>query len=1127
MTGILSALIAALTDSLRNALKFVRLSIIGGPGTVRLGSYVAFSCLCALAGCLACHVWCPTAAGSGVPEVKVVLQGVDKPSLLTMRALWTKEVGLVLALAAGLSVGQEGPNIHIACAVAEILMRNLSCFGSLATNEAKRLDVLGAAAAAGVSASFGTPFAGAIWSIEITASTYNIRMLPQALWCSMAGSILLSSAGLDNLTSIFDPDATGSSTGFSRLDLVAFVALGTLCGVAGALYVAGVAGIATLRNAFIARATTCCARSRRGLVSVADDDDDDATTRAKVSRRGQGGGSRRRRRRRRPGDDEHDDADELASSKSSRSQWSGIVETVRPHAALVGKMTWVLGTTLLVAPFVYHDLMYGLAGTTMDERFNEDVFGLLFDKAAMDATTRTKVLWYVPYKFCATVVSVVVPIPVGLFKPTFITGASLGRAFGEILHAVAVRCADAQWLANLGAQNDDVAPSATSRGDDGPPAMTDFLPWEYAVIGAAAFTSNVTRALSSAILFLELAGENHLRGPLVLTSLIAHFIGSRLTKSIYDSLIDANDIPTLPELRSRLYYKPVRAVMHPIVAVDDLERLLAAGPRGGGEDDVADDDDDDDLGAPRGDDDAKRKALTAETVTQPGGAELADAETKAAATEPPARDTATLSLASIIGTTFQAAERATTVEMAPTTTTPSGYGAILAADHDDVVDVLGAAKEDAGQRPHRSDSNDTPGGGGDTTSPTSPTTTLAQLRRLVLRDEAIPFLRLDSTYADLRALLECRLRVAHLAALAAIPVVQDADQRALVGSVLVSDVRAAVRAFADMLATARRDPLRVGRRRDARGRRRRRRRHGEDASSRRPDRARSRSPRQALRKTSSTPLLVRPREDDEDVASTLSSPRAGHASSSRSRAFVTTTSQRSRSRSPRAQRHNSLDDDLDDDDDVAPHEHVVDEAPVSDEEARGTMDAAWLAAVHFVVNHGGRAVPVASSAAARRPAHRRPVGQFFALAPGVSVLLDASPYQILDTMALAKVDLIFRSLKVNNGYVTCSGDLVGVVTRARLRHVLADNVKHPWCTASRCCVGGTPRDRRGGVFGDDDDDDADDDDGDGAPDDDEDDIEAHRRISFDDQLPRRHRPVGPHAHDHDPLLLRPMESFHF
>mmetsp|Transcript_26491 Transcript_26491/g.106058 ORF Transcript_26491/g.106058 Transcript_26491/m.106058 type:complete len:340 (-) Transcript_26491:1566-2585(-) len=216
MTGILSALIAALTDSLRNALKFVRLSIIGGPGTVRLGSYVAFSCLCALAGCLACHVWCPTAAGSGVPEVKVVLQGVDKPSLLTMRALWTKEVGLVLALAAGLSVGQEGPNIHIACAVAEILMRNLSCFGSLATNEAKRLDVLGAAAAAGVSASFGTPFAGAIWSIEITASTYNIRMLPQALWCSMAGSILLSSAGLDNLTSIFDPDATGSSTGFSR-----------------------------------------------------------------------------------------------------------------------------------------------------------------------------------------------------------------------------------------------------------------------------------------------------------------------------------------------------------------------------------------------------------------------------------------------------------------------------------------------------------------------------------------------------------------------------------------------------------------------------------------------------------------------------------------------------------------------------------------------------------------------------------------------------------------------------------------------------------------------------------------------------------------------------------------------
>ena len=97
---------------------------------------------------------------------------------------------------------------------------------------------------------------------------------------------------------------------------------------------------------------------------------------------------------------------------------------------------------------------------------------------------------------------------------------------------------------------------------------------------------------------------------------------------------------------------------------------------------------------------------------------------------------------------------------------------------------------------------------------------------------------------------------------------------------------------------------------------------------------------------------------------------------------------------------------------------------------------AWAHRVHFVVNHGGVALPVASTNDATNGDTTRRHSAFFACAPAISVLLDVSPYQILDTMALAKVDLIFRTLKVNHAHVTCSGLLAGIVTRQRLRDVL-------------------------------------------------------------------------------------------
>lgn len=73
-------------------------------------------------------------------------------------------------------------------------------------------------------------------------------------------------------------------------------------------------------------------------------------------------------------------------------------------------------------------------------------------------------------------------------------------------------------------------------------------PWEFALIGSAAFSAGVTRAVSTAVIVFELSGENHLRLPLGVALMISYFIANRFTKGVYDALMDTNGTPHLEEV---------------------------------------------------------------------------------------------------------------------------------------------------------------------------------------------------------------------------------------------------------------------------------------------------------------------------------------------------------------------------------------------------------------------------------------------------------------------------------------------------------------------------------------------------------------------------------------------------
>ncbi|RLN50527.1 hypothetical protein BBJ29_008347 [Phytophthora kernoviae] len=106
-------------------------------------------------------------------------------------------------------------------------------------------------------------------------------------------------------------------------------------------------------------------------------------------------------------------------------------------------------------------------------------------------------------------------IPTGIWVPTFIAGAAIGRMFGEII---------ATLLPRLNA-----------------------LPGAYALAGAAAYGTAATRAISVVVITLEITAAMSMILPLFCASLAAMAVSNLLKeKSVYDTLLVVNGMPFLP-----------------------------------------------------------------------------------------------------------------------------------------------------------------------------------------------------------------------------------------------------------------------------------------------------------------------------------------------------------------------------------------------------------------------------------------------------------------------------------------------------------------------------------------------------------------------------------------------------
>ncbi|KAG0034888.1 hypothetical protein BGZ81_002295 [Podila clonocystis] len=127
-------------------------------------------------------------AGSGIPEVKTILGGFVIRGFLGFRTLMIKLIGLPLMVASGLNMGKQGPLVHIACCVGNIVCR---IFDKYNRNDGKRREILSAASAAGVAVAFGAPIGGVLFSLEEVSYYFPSKTMWRTYFCALISAVVL------------------------------------------------------------------------------------------------------------------------------------------------------------------------------------------------------------------------------------------------------------------------------------------------------------------------------------------------------------------------------------------------------------------------------------------------------------------------------------------------------------------------------------------------------------------------------------------------------------------------------------------------------------------------------------------------------------------------------------------------------------------------------------------------------------------------------------------------------------------------------------------------------------------------------------------------------------------------
>jgi len=196
-------------------------------------TYIVSSLLLASLAALLVKRFAPHARGSGIPEIKTILSGFVIKGYLGKWTFTVKSICMVLVVAAGLSLGKEGPFVHITCCIGNIISH---FFPKYARNDAKKREILSASSAAGVSVAFGAPIGGVLFSLEEVSYYFPLKTLWRSFFCALVAAFVLRSINpfSNEHMVMFYVDYTRP---WILFELLPFALLGAFGGVIGSMFI--------------------------------------------------------------------------------------------------------------------------------------------------------------------------------------------------------------------------------------------------------------------------------------------------------------------------------------------------------------------------------------------------------------------------------------------------------------------------------------------------------------------------------------------------------------------------------------------------------------------------------------------------------------------------------------------------------------------------------------------------------------------------------------------------------------------------------------------------------------------------------------------------------------------------
>lgn len=194
----------------------------------------------------------PAAAGSGIPEIKGYLNGVDTHGILLFRTLIGKIFGSIGSVGGGLALGKEGPLVHTGACIASLLGQGGSTKYHLSSrwlqffnSDRDRRDLVTCGCAAGVAAAFRAPVGGVLFALEEVTSWWRSQLMWRVFFTSAIVAVVVRTAmrwcksgkcGHFGSGGFIIWDISGGQEDYSFEELLPMAVIGVIGGLLGALF---------------------------------------------------------------------------------------------------------------------------------------------------------------------------------------------------------------------------------------------------------------------------------------------------------------------------------------------------------------------------------------------------------------------------------------------------------------------------------------------------------------------------------------------------------------------------------------------------------------------------------------------------------------------------------------------------------------------------------------------------------------------------------------------------------------------------------------------------------------------------------------------------------------------------